>query len=162
MTFFFKTIDAWWITHPHVMDLILFCTALFASVFPDRSRRWLIAPMQYSVLGVLRLFQRDAKRQLEILRLVDGSSFKLVAYIGYYCIHSLFWSLGTSAAFYVCVNAFSYWQTGHPSILPFNVLFLGTLLGKATKLYIFLGNLLHPEGEMINQLETMAAGERLK
>jgi hypothetical protein len=162
MTYILNTIDAWWGIHPQLMELLFFCIALLTSVFPDGSRRLLVAPMRFSVHGALRLFQRKARRELEVIRRLEGSAFKLVAYIGYYCLHSMFWSLVTSGAIYFGLNAFSYWQTGHQSVLPFNVLFLGTLIGKAIKLYFFLGDLLRPEEEMVKELETIAAGERIK
>jgi hypothetical protein len=145
MTHIIQTFDAWWTVHPHLVDLALFFVALFASVFPDRSRRWLLTPAFHFTLGALRFMQRDAKNQLEIVRRINGDTFKLVAYIVYYSLHSIFWCFGTSFIFWAGINLLSLWQAGHPAPLPFGFLFLGALLGRAIKLYSLVGGLFNAE-----------------
>src|ERR1700722_17211207 len=61
MTSIFRSIDAWWAIHPHLVELILFCLAVFVSIFPERSRQWFAVPARYSARGFLRFMQRDAK-----------------------------------------------------------------------------------------------------
>src|ERR1700722_8094113 len=163
MTSIFRSIDALWAIHPHLVELILFCLAVFVSIFPERSRRFVVRPVQYSALGMIRFMQRDAKNQLEIMRIVEDSAFKLVAYIGYYCIHAFLWALGTSLVFVVCLNlvAGDWRMGGHSSVVPFNVLFFGSLLGRTTRLYFFFGGLLNSE-MTVKQLEKIAAGERIQ
>ncbi len=78
-----KAIDAWWTLHPHLVELVFFCVACFLALFPGVSRKGVLAPFFYSALGALRFMQRDAQSQLKIIRLIDGSTFKLVAYIAY-------------------------------------------------------------------------------
>jgi len=159
-----RALNDWWSLHPHLVDLILFCVAVLVSIFPERSRRVVLAPLSYTVLGMLRFMQRDAKNHLKIMRLIDGSAFKLTAYIAFYCVNSVFYSLATSTIFFVCLNLLSYWQTRHLGTYGFNVfcaLFFGGLLGRAARLYLFLGFLLHPE-DITKDLEKMAAGERLE
>jgi hypothetical protein len=155
-----SAIDAWWAAHPHLVELALFCLSVFVAIFPERSRKWVLTPFAYSAMGMLRIMQRDAANQLKVVHLIDGSAFKLVAYIGFYCINSALWCGWTSAIFWICINLISYWQTGHMSFIPFSLLLFGGFTGRAMRLYYMLGGLLHLE-EYVKRLENMAAGKRI-
>ena len=140
-----EMIDAWWTAHPHLVDLALFFAALFASLFPTRARRWLLTPLFYGGLRVLRFMQRDAEQQLKIVRRINGDAFKLVAYIAFYALHAIFWCLGSSFALWVGINLLSFWLTGRSTPLPFSALFFGGLLGRAIRLYFMVGGLFNAE-----------------
>jgi hypothetical protein len=156
------SVDAWWTRHPHIAELILFFVALFASIFPERSRRWLMTPFYYSVLGVFRLTQRKAKNDLEIMRLIGDSTFNLVAYVGFYCISAIFTALRDAVIFAILGALVSYWVVGHPALSGpfFAAMVIGGLAGRATRLKWLFGYLLNREKSMA-RLEKMAAGERI-
>jgi hypothetical protein len=94
------------------------------------------------------------------MRLLNGNAFSFVAYIGFYCLHSVFFCLATSAIFVIGLSFFSHWKAGPHLALLLLITFLGGLLGRASKLYFFLGGLLHPE-ETSKRLEKVASGEPL-
>lgn len=104
--------------------------------------------------------QRDAKNRLAAMRYVGDSPFNLVVYLAYYCVHAIIWALVTSAVLFVGTQLYLYWRTGHVSVLMFYPVFFGCLLGRATKLYTFLGSLMNRE-KTIKMLEKIATGERL-
>jgi hypothetical protein len=58
-----RAINDWWNVHPHLVELVLFCAAVFVSIFPERSRRWVLTPLSYSALGMLHFMRRDAKKK---------------------------------------------------------------------------------------------------
>jgi hypothetical protein len=153
-------VDAWWTRHPHMMELILLLIALLASLFPERSRRWLAAPLYYSALGAFRLTQRKAKRDLQIMRLIGDSTFNLVAYIGFYCISAAESILWSTVVFAILASLVSYWAVGHVMgvsvIIP---LLVGGIIGRATRLKWLLGDLLDRD-KSIARIEKIAAGDR--
>lgn len=160
MTSILKAVDSWWAVHPHLVDLILCGVAIFASIFPERSRRWVLTPVYYPGYRIFLFMQRDAKKQLEIMRYIGDSAFNLLAYLCYYCIHAILWTLGMSIVIYIGVALLFYWGTRHVSVVPFYVLVVSGLIGRAIRLYVFLGFLMrHEKG--IADLEKMAAGQSL-
>jgi hypothetical protein len=119
--------------------LILFSIALFASLFAGFVRQAMFMPLQYSAKGILGIFRRRAKRELEIMRLIGDSSFMLITYLCYYLIHEFLWAVGTSSA------------------TLFFVLFFGSFVARLINLYGFLQNLLNRE-KATKMLEEIVAG----
>jgi hypothetical protein len=140
MASIFHPVAAWWTLHPNWVAFIYFVTAILVSLFTDRARRLAILPVLYPVKGVLWLMERQMKRELEILRLVgNNNTFKLVSYIGFYCVDSLIYSVWTTIGFSILIAAFSFWQHDHSPKPPFYALFLGALLPRVIKLKHLLG-----------------------
>jgi hypothetical protein len=44
----------------------------------------------------MKLTQKKAKRELEIMNMIGDSAFKLVAYVTFYLIHEFVWTLGST------------------------------------------------------------------
>jgi len=148
------------VIHPHIVELILFCLAVIASLFPQHSRRLVILPVAQTAHGALWWMRRDAKRQLETMDRVGDSAFNLVIYIAYYCTHEFLWVVWTSSAFFICINGLSYWKTGHISALPYSVLLYGGLIGRVVKLNSWLGSMLTRE-KTRKMLQKIVADESL-
>jgi hypothetical protein len=145
MTNLIQAIDRWWSVHPHLVELLLTFVALFAGIFPERSRRVVLAPVSHSLLGVLRFIQGDAKNQLEIVRRLNGDSFRLVAYIAFYSLHAIFWSFWVAVICWFGANLVEFLLVGHGASVPFSSLFVPALFGRAIKLYYLVGGLFHVE-----------------
>lgn len=102
--------------------------------------------------------RKDAENQLKIMRLVGGDAFKLIAYIGFYCINGVLWSLRGTFILAVLFAFLAIWHRGPTNFYLLPVVFVAGVIGRSVKLYYFLGGLLHPE-ETMKRLEKMAAGE---
>ena len=140
--------------HPGWVNFIYFLAAVLVSLWADPIRRLVAGPIRrllslpifYSLLGMLFLMRRGMKNRLDITRLVEGSAFKLVAYIGFYCADSLVWALGTAALMWSGLYLMDLHRHIQTPRDPFYVGVLGYLIIRTIKLGRFLGGLLHPEG----------------
>jgi hypothetical protein len=148
-----KFFDDWWSLHPHLVEILLFCAAVAASLFPGFFRWSLISPLRHAGRGTLRLAENTARDYLDIVHRLNGDPFKLVAYIVRYSINALFMSLGYSGAFGIVYSLYSRWRGGNPSFIWFFVVLGGILLGRLNRLYVFVGVLLIPNNGYIKFLE---------
>ncbi len=160
MSVILGTIDAWWTRHPHAAELILFAGAAFISLFTGIVRQALFIPVRYSAVGLLRITQKRARRELEIIKLIDDSAFMLIAYLGYYIIHELLWSFGTSFIVFLLMESFIPAQRNLPPALLFSLLFFGGFTARLLNLYGLLGNFLNRD-KAVKQLEDIVAGRPL-
>jgi hypothetical protein len=137
--------------------LILFSIALFASLFAGFVRQAMFMPLQYSAKGILGIFRRRAKRELEIMRLIGDSSFMLITYLCYYLIHEFLWAVGTSFVVFLVMSAALPANKNLSSATLFFVLFFGSFVARLINLYGFLQNLLNRE-KATKMLEEIVAG----
>lgn len=114
-------------------------------------------PLQYSAKGILGIFRRRAKRELEIMRLIGDSSFMLITYLCYYLIHEFLWAVGTSFVVFLVMSAALPANKNLSSATLFFVLFFGSFVARLINLYGFLQNLLNRE-KATKMLEEIVAG----
>jgi hypothetical protein len=145
-------IDAWWTRHPHGAELILFLIGALISLFAGATRRVLYLPLSYSAVGILRITQKRAARELQVMKFIGDSPFMLVAY---YLLHTLFWALGTS---FVASLLMEFFISPKPGVAALFVsLFAGGMIARLMRFYGLLGNLLNRE-KAVRQLEDIVAG----
>ena len=89
MTLVTQSLGRWWTANPGWVNFIYFNLAVFVSLYADRLRRLVILPVLLPLKGMLHVMERDLDRQLEIMRFVEDSPFKLIVYLAYYCVDSL-------------------------------------------------------------------------
>jgi hypothetical protein len=150
MANFFQAVSVWWATHPGWVNFFYFLAAVIVSLFADRARWLLTLPIAYPVRGMLFFMERDNKRQLEIMRLVGDSAFKLVLYIAFYCLSSIIWIFWASFAMWFALNFLVFRHDPHPA--PISPLVVGLSLSQAVRLKYLLEGLFNPE-QTIKRLE---------
>ena len=84
MAQYLHSFSEWWIAHPQWVTFIYFCAAILITLFTDRARRVMFAPITYSAKGMLFLMNREMKSRIRVIRHVDKDPFKLIVYIAYY------------------------------------------------------------------------------
>jgi hypothetical protein len=149
-------VTEWWTTHSGWVTFIYFVVALWASLYSDRARRVVVAPIRIPASWMARYMDRDLDNQIEVLKYMHTDTYHLVHYLVFYLLHALFyvvwWTLGMSV---VVVLIF---YRSHPLQLGFTPLgfLFGGFIARLLRLQTTLEYLFDYDGSM-SRLEAMRA-----
>jgi hypothetical protein len=150
----FHDVATWWVSSPRWREFIYFAGGTAIALFTDRVRRILMVPVRYPAKGLVWMMERNMKRQIEILRFIGDSPFKLTNYIAYYCADSLISTVGTASILWFLMVAFATSRHVTPPGSVFLSMFLVPLFVRMQKLKNLLAQLFDPE-KSIQQLEDL-------
>ena len=154
MTQPFHDVTTWWVASPRWREFIYFAVGTSIALFTDRARQLLVMPVRYPAKGLVWLMERNMKRQIEILRFVGDSPFKLTTYIAYYCADSLVSTVGTASVLWFLMLALAARKHVSPPGFVFLSMLLVPLYVRMQKLKNLLGQFFNSE-KSIKELQDL-------
>lgn len=150
----------WWGSHPVGREFILFLVATLIAIYPRFSRLAFEAPVVFAGVAGFRKMQRDAAQDLRIMEMIGQDAFRLVAYLAFWCAHSIILCFWFSVIGCVVLDVVPRIWGGHGAgaqLMPF---FWGCLFARLIRLKMFVEGLFFPE-KTTDRLRKMAAGEKI-
>jgi hypothetical protein len=140
MSSLLRLVHDWWTTHPGWTTFIYAVITFWASLYTDRARRIVAAPIRLPALHLARFMERDLDNQISVLKYMHTDTFHLVHYLAYYVLHSLFFVIRWGLVFGVIELIIAH---GHPMLsgAGFFAALFGGLVARLMRLQHTLGYL---------------------
>jgi hypothetical protein len=149
---------AWWTTHTGWVTFIYFLIAIWISLYSDRARTIIFAPIRIPAFRIARYMEKDLDNQLEVLRYMHTDTFHLVHYLAFYLLHALFYAVRWTII--ICIFFVVVIYRGHPTQIGLLPITIGCLFGGFTarlmRLQLTLGYLFNYD-KSIAELEALRA-----
>jgi hypothetical protein len=149
----------WWATHPGWVTFIYFLIALWVSLYTDRARSIIFAPIRIPASRLARYMEKDLDNQIEVLTYMHTDTFRLVHYLAFYLLHALFLAI-QSTIFFSVVFVVTVYRDRPSQILPISLgLLFGGFAARLMRLQTTLGYLFNYD-KSIAELEALRAKYR--